>query len=137
MRVLRLELQKRGVNFTVFPSAPLQEPYARVMDLTPMRRRHRRRNPDDPRDRIERLALSFPTLRWARGVAPFDPNELDAWACGPASSGGFHAAAFILGVWNHYADWGCGKFDLFRAFDTWDREHREAFVAWAQDPWTA
>lgn len=97
-----------------------------------------RRNAPVPRSPIEHLALSFATLRAARGVAPWDPEAFDEWACGPEpSSGGFHAARFVLNVWNMNVEWGCGKFDLMRAMNAWDREHREAFLAWADDPWTA
>ncbi|MCW8138297.1 MAG: hypothetical protein KIT58_05260 [Planctomycetota bacterium] len=100
---------------------------------------HRRRNADaTPRTPIERLAWSFPTLRGAPGVVPWDPEELDRWACGPVpSSGGLYAAQFVLGVWNIFAEWGCGRFDALRALNTWDSAHREAFVEWAEDPWTA
>ena len=70
---------------------------------------------------------------------PFDPEVLDAWACGPEpSSAGFHAACFVLNVWNMHAPWGCGRFDAVRAMaGVFDNEHREAFLAWAEDPWTA
>lgn len=99
---------------------------------------HRRRNAVPPSTPIERLAWSFPTLRSARGVVPFDPEELDRWACGPVpSSGGLYAAQFVLAVWNNYAEWQCGKIDIIRALNTWDAAHREAFLAWAEDPWAA
>jgi len=101
-----------------------------------VRRRNAGLAPSTP---IERLAWSFPTLRGARGVVPWDPELLDAWACGPVpSSAGFHAACFVLNVWNMHAEWSCDRFDAVRAMaGVFDREHREAALAWMEDPWTA
>jgi hypothetical protein len=48
--------------------------------------------------RMETLAPSFPTLEPARGIHPWDPNALDAWAANGAPSGAVDAAAFVLGV---------------------------------------
>lgn len=101
----------------------------------PSTRRNAGRGPRAP---IERLAWSFPTLRTARGVAPWDPEVFDAWACGPEpSAGGLYAAQLVLAVFNMFAERGCGKFDIIRALNVWDAAHREAFLAWAEDPWTA
>ncbi|HZU97892.1 MAG TPA: hypothetical protein VFF73_14415 [Planctomycetota bacterium] len=84
---------------------------------------------------MEQLALSFPTLRQANGTKPFEPALLEAWACGPeATSGGLYAAQFVLGVYNCFGEWRCGRFDLFRAVSTWDPEHAKAFAKWADDP---
>ena len=80
---------------------------------------------------VQRLALTFPTLQDAPGVAPWNPAQLDAWACGPAVTHGSSAAArFILMVWNPSADWACGCFDLAEAMMCWDSRHRAAFAAW-------
>lgn len=90
------------------------------------------------RDDLAALVESFPTLRRAPGVRPFDAEALDAWASGPApSSGAFHAARLILAVYNNRAPWQCGRFDVVEAMSTWDAAHRRAFLAWAQAPWTA
>lgn len=88
--------------------------------------------------RIVALARSFPTLRTASGLDPWDPEVLDRWACGPVpGSGAFHAARLILGIWNPRAEWNCGKFDALAAVGAWDDEHRAAFAAWAASPWFA
>jgi hypothetical protein len=86
--------------------------------------------------RIAQLAETFPTLRGAPGLYPWKPRELED-ACGRLSSGGVHAARFVLACWNSYHPWRCGPFLVLEAFGTWDDEHRAAFVAWAQDPWSA
>lgn len=80
------------------------------------------------------LTESFPTLRGLLEV--WDPDRLDTLACGPEpGSGAFRAAQFVLGVWNHRADFKCGKFDFHVAWAIWDDDHQAAFLAWAQDPW--
>ncbi len=51
----------------------------------------------DNRAQIVRLARSFPTLRRV---------DLEPWACSPAcTSGGWHAAMFVLSVWNSGTNW--------------------------------
>lgn len=90
------------------------------------------------RDELSLLAESFPTLRRAPGVRPFDAETLDAWASGPApSSGAFHAAAFVLNIFNCRAPWAVGRFDVVAAMNVWDAAHRNAFLNWARAPWTA
>ncbi len=85
---------------------------------------------------ITDLARSFPSLCAADGLAPWDPEALDRWACGPVPcSGALHAARFVLAVWNVHAEWECGGFDLVRAVGAWDTAHRAAFLAWASQPW--
>ena len=85
---------------------------------------------------ITALAESFPTLRGASGVSPWDPDKFEAWACGPApGSGALAAARFVLAVYAIGAEWKCGRFDVVHAMNVWDEDHREAFVAWACDPW--
>lgn len=80
------------------------------------------------------LAASFPTLHGV--LTTWDPQRLDRWACGPEpGSGGFHAACFVLSVFNAQANWQCGAFDLHRALWSWDASHRAAFTAWVQAPW--
>jgi hypothetical protein len=82
------------------------------------------------------LALSFPTLQDAPGVNPWDPNRLAAWAKSSASSGGRHAAAFVLGVYSRTLPAALAvPFDMHAAMETWDVEHLAAFQAWVADPW--
>ncbi len=113
-----------------------------------------------PPGRMSQLALTFPTLRSAAGVDPFDVDELDAWACGPAPChGGLWSARFVLAVWSGQMGrvkpsrkiknpdwegdrrfpvdtvWKSGLFDVVLALATWDQQHRVAFLAWAREPW--
>jgi hypothetical protein len=46
-----------------------------------------------------------------------------------------YAAQFVLTVWNMSRSWQCGRFNVVNSFTVWDREHRQAFLAWANDPW--
>ncbi len=86
--------------------------------------------------RMEILAASFPGLRHARGIQPWDALHLDNWASGPAPGHGARCAAqFILTVWNPSAEWECGRFDLMEALACWDAEHRFAFLEWVVKPW--
>ena len=85
------------------------------------------------------LALIFPTLvrrrRPAPGVDPWDPGELEDWACGPApGSGARGSARFLLGVWAPHGQWRCGCFTL-ADFAAWDSRHRDVFLEWARRPW--
>lgn len=115
----------------------------------------------DHRADMVKLCLTFPTLQRAPGIQPWNPEELDEWACSAASHGGVYAARFILAVWsgrmgrlgdkprktpekdNWYGHWRfnldthwrCGPFDVVDAMSTWDHEHKMAFLLWAQKPW--
>ena len=94
------------------------------------------------------LAQSFPSLRDADGVDPWDGYRFLAWLCGPAPSHGMLAAGrFLLGVWNSTTDWRevarelelegadkCVRFDLFEAMNVWDREHSDACRHWMEWP---
>lgn len=87
-------------------------------------------------DKIQQLALSFPSLR---GLVEhrWNPEGLDEWASrGGASHGERLAVQFVLTVWNQHHQWKCGKFDVFDACQTWDEEHRNAFRAWVHQPFT-
>lgn len=89
-------------------------------------------------ENLIRLARSFPNLEDADGLSPFDAEALDRWATGPSPGhGALYAAQFVLSVYNLSAPWQCGTFNVVRAMATWDRSHREAFLAWARDPWCA
>lgn len=111
--------------------------------------------------RVSNLARTFPTMHQAEGLDPFDPDVFDAWAQKGLSRGAVFAAQFILTVWSGRAGrlsdkprktpakdtwhgvhrwnldshWRIGPFDVVDAMGTWDAAHRNAFVAWAQDPW--
>ena len=85
---------------------------------------------------MSRLALQFPTLRQAPGVQPWQPQQLERWACGPApSSAAAHAARFMLAVWDNRRQWRCGAFDLIDAIRIWDETHAAAMQAWVSKPW--
>lgn len=87
------------------------------------------------RQRMSNLALSFPSLREAPGVREWDPNALNIWATGSATSIGRVSASFILNVWEPSTAWEAGPFELMRALRTWDSEHRAAFASWSAQPW--
>jgi hypothetical protein len=86
--------------------------------------------------KMESLALSFPSLRSAVGVRPWSADELDAWARSDVSGhGALCAARFMLAVWNPDGAWSCGRFDLMEALAVWDVDHRLAFLSWVGRPW--
>lgn len=88
--------------------------------------------------RIQNPAHKFPSLRGAPGVTEgWSAVTLDDWAATVASSGEKHSARFVLGVWNQYEDWRCGRFDVMEAIATWDNNHRQPFLSWAEQPWFA
>jgi hypothetical protein len=91
-----------------------------------------------PEVKVQQLASAFPTLLGADGINPWDPNGLDAWACGPAPGhGARHAARFVLAVWNNDAEWECGRFDVVEALSVWGDGQRSVFLAWVLAPWWA
>lgn len=88
--------------------------------------------------KMQTLCATFPSLRAAPGAAPWSPDVLDAWACGPAASTAARvSAAFVLAVWTGTRDgyWRTPGFDVFRAAAEWDEAHRRAFSAWLSSPW--
>ncbi len=86
--------------------------------------------------RMTALALSFPTMRYADGVAPWDAVRLSRWLrSGAPGHGAKCAGQFLLGVWNPSTRWRSGKFDLHEALGVWDHEHHAAFLAWVRAPW--
>ncbi len=100
------------------------------------------------REGMAQLARMFPTLAGAEGAEPWAPEALMRWSVsGVATSGAAHAVAFLLNVWNSRTDWravaaelgieGSGErfaFNVGEAIGCWDRQHREAFLAWCRDP---
>lgn len=91
----------------------------------------------DYRDRLATLARSFPTLRAAEGLEPWDPETFHQWVWSHCGSGGRHAALFVLSVFNYNAEWDGERFSVVHAMAVWDESHREAFRTWARDPWNA
>lgn len=92
----------------------------------------------DPAIRIQRLAGTFPSLVSAPGIQQWDAVTVENWAAsGGPSHGELCAARFILAVWNPHDEWRCGHFDVMEALGIWDLPHRQAFLAWASNPWWA
>jgi hypothetical protein len=143
----------------VTPDGVLRGPAAAISEYMAerwerVRERRRRRwplRPDgevDTRRAMSVLARSFPTLRQADGVEPWDVDRFVAWLCGPAPShGAMHAGRFVLGVWHATADWrqvarelrldsaeALSRFDFVEAVRTWDDEHRAACARWMELP---
>ncbi len=74
-------------------------------------------------------AGKFPSLDQARGVMPWDSNQLDIWAVELGRDWqAVHAARFILEKWNSSFTWECGKFDAKTALECWDKIHRRAIL---------
>lgn len=89
------------------------------------------------REALKELARTFPILADLAMFQPgahFDGDVMDAYR-GDLCHGALCSLRFVGSVWNPTAKRKCGKFDLHDAMSCWDREHREAFVAWASDPW--
>jgi hypothetical protein len=87
------------------------------------------------RQKMTAFAQTFPTMRYASGVEPWDALKLDTWGNGPRSHGERVAAQFLLNVWDQSTDWKSGRFDLMEALRIWDTEHHRAFLNWVSDPW--
>ena len=85
--------------------------------------------------RIIELARSFPSIADHPAVIEWNPDALAKWYA-VASSGERLAVQFVLGVWNQYEEWSCGRFDVIEAFGRWDDKHWAAFQAWTQEPFT-
>jgi hypothetical protein len=87
------------------------------------------------RQAIVELANSFPALRFL-GLTQetWDAELVDARSAA-VSSTERAAAQFVLAVWNPRARWNCGVFNALDALNLWDKEHRKAFFAWAENPW--
>lgn len=127
-------------------------PRAVLLDMEPTRRLWREFVDDEgllvtqKSEEILALLRRFPTLKHAveagdlgRLAKGWSPRELELWAyCSPAaSSGGVHAAAFVLGVWDKAHAYACGRFDCHSAMAVWDEVHRRAFLDWVMAPWWA
>jgi hypothetical protein len=78
---------------------------------------------------LEVLASRFPSLKDARGISPWNPNQLDIWASEfGRDQNAFHAAKYLLALWNAHNGWECGPFDPKAAIQVWDRVHRRTFL---------
>lgn len=85
----------------------------------------------DPPAAMSALCATFPSIRAAPGVRPWDPDALARWGGATGSADGAReSVAFVLSVWSPDH-----AFDLSRALAVWDATHRAAFLAWASDPW--
>jgi len=80
----------------------------------------------------ERVAKTFPSLRKAPGISPFNPFVLDEWTNGPtASKSAYQSVSFLL---DHYlrsqvtrARCQTADFNVFEAMREWSDEDRDAF----------
>lgn len=91
---------------------------------------------------VRGIIYRFPMLRRdAPGLTPWKPEKWARWwrTSGAQTSGSYHAVAFVLSVWSgENSDFWRRRgysFDVVRAFNSWDPNHRAAFLAWAQNPW--
>jgi len=108
-------------------------------------RMQRARWPDNLNRAMSELAKLFPTMRGVPGTDPWDVHQLIAWMnTGAPTTGSWHAAMFLLGVWNPHTKWNqegvkmrkgsSGKFDLFVAMQGWDQQHIDAAMEWIRNP---
>jgi hypothetical protein len=91
--------------------------------------------------RIENLALSFPSIRsnveagYLPGVSPWDPSDFDDYRRNPTMEHGSGMRSVIDFIWHVWSGENC--FSLRTAFGRWDRSHTAAWKAWASKPWWA
>ena len=97
--------------------------------------------------RLTQLVYSFHCLTECPHqflIPLFRPDDFARWAAKTQGGGGMDAALFILSIQNRYFDWssnhglerhGSGQFNASGAMSNWDASMREAFIAWASDPW--
>ncbi|TXH58019.1 MAG: hypothetical protein E6Q97_03260 [Desulfurellales bacterium] len=94
----------------------------------------------DHDEKIVRLALSFPSLREASGLHPFEPRQFEEWVRlrifgkDDIDKQALHAGRFIIQVSNGQT-WRSGPFEVVTAMLVWNDEHRSAFRAWCDSPW--
>lgn len=71
------------------------------------------------------------------GSINFDANEFDEWASSPSSlisKGERIIVQFILGVYDQYTDWQCGKFDIFEAAGVLSSGNLRVISEWVRKP---
>jgi hypothetical protein len=102
----------------------------------------------DTRAAMTTLARSFPSLRGADGVDPWDLERFARWLCAGTGGGAARAGRLVLHVWNaaadhrefgrelgiEFADDCLQPFNLSEALGVWDEEHKRAFIAWVEAP---
>ncbi len=82
---------------------------------------------------MSEIAQTFPSLRQADGVSPWNAWQLHDWAKQTARDPmARHAVEFLLMLWHPARFSG---FSLFHALPEWDEEHRRAFSTWAGRPY--
>jgi hypothetical protein len=125
---------------------PLQpDPLEEITGSIERDRQGRERWHRDYRLAMTELANLFPTMRGVPGTNPWNVEQLIAWMnTGAPTSGSWHAAMFLLGVWNPSTKWNqegvrmrkgaSGKFDLFAAYAVWDHNHIRAMQEWIAAP---
>lgn len=93
----------------------------------------------NPYPRMTELALSFPSMRDAPGVAPFSAVALHEWltTSGARTSGNHHTVAFLLMVFHGQVWRKLCPFYVDDALSAWDQDHHDAFVRWVIHPWFA
>lgn len=86
----------------------------------------------EARDRWTKLAETFPTLRNAEHVDPWDAVEFDRHmsAAGRRGSASFYAAQLVLMAYDPCRAWDVGSFNVGKALNKWDSDHRTAFKNW-------
>jgi hypothetical protein len=95
----------------------------------------------DTRFSMIALARTFPTLEAFDFEGHWDAEAFDLYDWHEKGAAAQHAARFVLSVWSgksHDEDacpWDSGSFDVMEALKCWDVRHREAFLAWARNPW--
>ena len=82
-------------------------------------------------ERMQKIARLFPSLHNKKGIEPWDPEKLLAWAW---RSGGDEqaktSAKLLLTLWDTRRKWPWGRFDLIAALRTWDSDHRFGFSSY-------
>ena len=84
---------------------------------------------------LSALAESFPSLRGAPGVRPFQAEALSRWLGDSEDASTRAAVAFVLAVYDAPSWRARLPFDVVEALQRWDAAHSTAFMAWAERPW--
>lgn len=121
-----------------------EEHLRRIVAEMEAERERRARWPENGSEAMTVLGEMFPSMRGVPGVKPWNAMALVDWLnSGAPTSGSWHAAMFLLHVWNIDTDWrkeglkaraGYGRFNLGRAMASWDDAHRRACLAWVEAP---
>lgn len=126
---------------------PDQRDKAALFDAFVEARGRRRKGPSSlPADLrlsiISDIATQFPALRGLPGIEPWQPLALLAYLNGYARNDiqVRTCAAFVLMLWNPWADWlaegweGGRPFNVMTALEVWTPENRQPFAAWVGCP---